>query len=953
VLKLNEIKKNYYVADTTVEALKGIKLNFRKNEFVSILGPSGCGKTTLLNIIGDLDKYTSGDLYINGRSTKEYKDRDWDVYRNHRIGFIFQSYNLIPHQTVLGNVELALTISGISKAERIEKAKKALDRVGLENQYYKKPNQLSGGQCQRVAIARALVNEPEILLADEPTGALDTVTSVQIMDLIKEIAQERLVIMVTHNPELAVEYSTRIVRLLDGEVTEDSNPFSDEDEALEVQSIHRALEEEQKALLASSDGAKKVKKKEKAKMSFWTAFKLSARNLWSKAGRTIMTCFAGSIGIIGVSAVLAVSTGVKGYIADMQDDMLSGNPITITENGYDLSSMMDAANTAAEKDPLGIIEGAVNVNSMIKYLAKTQDAVQSILKTNDLNDNYINFVKNMPEEYYSSMSFGYGIDVSNNVYTDFYVNKEMEGNEYKYHKNLSIGALISTYSAVLQKTEYKQFVTYVSQLTSGFSQIPGDEGYVLEQYDVLAGSYPKNKNEIILVVDQNQALTDLLLAQFGYYTQEEFLDIALSTEDDSIKIKDRFTYEELLDKTFTYYNNDTVYTKYSDSDMTMDFSSWPPKQVASSEYYDCEYKYNPYSDNFEGGEELKVVGILKLKENRSYGCLATGAYYTSDLTDYMLEANKDSEFNKYVESQPGEVIKSEIEYKMTEEGNTDITSLDIDGLIYYVDYWYKNDEGAYEIYSNTDPVAMSSGRGGSMSLVGTLDQTTLIMSFLQSENSESTSIAKNITLRNVAGNDTPNSIKIYPLDFDQKYMVTDYLDLWNDTDATINDSNGNVIENRTEVVYTDTVGLIIGMVNTLIDIITYALVSFTALSLVVSCVMIAIITYVSVMERIKEIGVIRSLGGRKKDVSHLFNAETFIIGGASGVVGIVVTYLLSLFLNLLVNGLSDGMVKTIARLTPLTAIIMICVSILLTCISGLIPARSAAKKDPVVALRTE
>lgn len=963
MLKLKNIKKNYFVADMTVEALKGINLNFRKNEFVSILGPSGCGKTTMLNIIGGLDKYTSGDLFINGRSTKEYKDRDWDVYRNHRIGFIFQSYNLIPHQTVLGNVELALTISGVSKAERIEKAKKALDRVGLQNQYYKKPNQLSGGQCQRVAIARALVNEPEILLADEPTGALDTVTSVQIMDLIKEIAQERLVIMVTHNPELAEQYSTRIVKLLDGNVLEDSNPFSEDDEALEVQEINKAIEEEEKALLATNEGAKKAKKKEKAKMSFWTAFKLSARNLWSKTGRTIMTCFAGSIGIIGVSAVLAVSSGVKGYIADMQDDMLSGNPITITETGYDLSSMMDAANTMADNDPLGIIEGAVNVNSMIKYLAKTQNAMNSLFKTNDLNDNYINFVKDMPEEYYSAMSFGYGIDVSNNIYTDFYANKEIENGEYKYHKNLSIAALISTYTGVLQKTDYSSFVTYVSQLNSGFSQLPASEEYVLGQYDVLAGHYPQNKNEVILVVDQNQALTDLLLAQFGYYTQEEFLDIAYSTNDSSISYKERFTYDELLDKKFTYYDNDTVFTKYSDDvtnnpdDFTFDFNTMTMKSKAK--VYDCEYKYNPYSDNFEGGEELKVVGILKLKENRSYGCLMSGAYYTEDFTKHMLDVNKDSEFNKYVNDLAGEAVKSSIDYKIV-NGAPDMTSIKISGLVYSTDFWYKNSEtGEVEFYSdknmmNPDPIIKS--RMGSMSLVGTLDQTAVIMGIIQSAGggeATSSSIAKNLTIRNIAGNDLPNSISIYPLDFDQKYMVTDYLDAWNDDSVTINNESGNAVENRTEVVYTDTVGLIIGMVNTLIDIITYALVAFTALSLVVSCVMIAIITYVSVMERIKEIGVIRSLGGRKKDVSHLFNAETFIIGGASGIVGIAVTYLLSFILNLIVRGVSDGMVKTIAKLTPLTAIIMIIISILLTCISGLIPARSAAKKDPVVALRTE
>lgn len=936
MLRLKDIKKVYRVADMKVDALKGVNLCFRKNEFVSILGPSGCGKTTLLNIIGGLDKYTSGDLFINGRSTKEYKDRDWDVYRNHRIGFIFQSYNLIPHQTVLGNVELALTISGISKAERIERAKKALDRVGLENQYYKKPNQLSGGQCQRVAIARALVNEPEILLADEPTGALDTVTSIQIMDLIKEIAKERLVIMVTHNPELAYEYSTRIVKLLDGNILEDSNPLSEENELLEIQQLAKEEKQDEEALVVDSKP-----KKEKAKMSLWTAFKLSLRNLLSKRGRTIMTTFAGSIGIIGVSMVLAVSSGVKGYIASMQDDMLSGNPITIAETGYDLSAMMDAADSMAKEDTLDIIDGHVNVDSMIQYLAKSKSAMDTLFKTNDLNENYINFIKNMPKEYYSSISYGYGIDVSNNIYTDFYVK---ENKDVNYHKNLSISALISTYTGVLQKTDYSDFTTYLTQLDSGFYQLPAGQSYILEQYDLLSGNFPQNKNEIVLVVDQKQALTDLLLAEFGYYSQEEFLDLAYATKDDSIDFKDRFTYDELLNKTFKYYPNDTVFTKYPSGDMR-------------AIMYDCEYQYNPYSTNFTNGEDLKVVGILRLKDSRSYGCLKTGAYYTKEFTDYMLDVNKNSEFSKYVKALPDDMLESSFSYTMV-DGNIDYTSIKMKGLIYSADYWYKNESGVYDFYSDsnrTDPANAS--KLGSTSLVGTLDQTAIIMGIISSmagsTGNDSVSISKNLTSRNIAAIDLPNLISIYPLDFDNKYMVTDYLDTWNNTKVEILDSNGNVINNRTEVVYTDSVGLIISLVNTLIDIITYALVAFTALSLVVSSVMIAIITYVSVMERIKEIGVIRSLGGRKKDVSHLFNAETFIIGAASGVVGIGVTYLLSIILNAIIFAISGGMVTNIAALPFALAIIMIVVSILLTCISGLIPASSAAKKDPVVALRTE
>ena len=473
MLKLSEIKKNYYVGDNVVEALKGIDLCFRKNEFVSILGPSGCGKTTLLNIIGGLDKYTSGDLFINGVSTKEYSDRDWDVYRNHRIGFIFQSYNLIPHQTVLGNVELALTIAGVSKAERRERAQKALDRVGLANQYYKKPNQLSGGQCQRVAIARALVNEPEILLADEPTGALDTETSVQIMDLIKEIANERLVIMVTHNPDLAIKYSTRIVKFLDGLVVEDSNPFSVEDEKAEIDNLlalEKAKEEEALAQIDQND-PKAVKEfnknknaKEKAKMSFWTAFRLSARNLWSKRGRSIMVGFAGSIGIIGVASVLSVSTGVRDYITSIQDDLLSGNPITVTAGTtYNVSTLMNSSSFKSNAEVF--IKGKwVNVNSLVTYLVNNQKALTNIVKNNELDQNYVNYVKSMPSEYYKAIQLDYGIDMSISVFTDFVCGDDPI--KEQYNRNISLKAITEVYSKCITQLNPEEYGVYSSTITS-------------------------------------------------------------------------------------------------------------------------------------------------------------------------------------------------------------------------------------------------------------------------------------------------------------------------------------------------------------------------------------------------------------------------------------------------------------------------------------------------------
>lgn len=905
MLKLKDIKKTYFVADTTVEALKGINLCFRKNEFVSILGPSGCGKTTMLNIIGGLDQYTSGDLTINGRSTKEYKDRDWDVYRNHRIGFIFQSYNLIPHQNILGNVELALTISGISKTERIERAKKALDRVGLANQYYKKPNQLSGGQCQRVAIARALVNEPEILLADEPTGALDTVTSVQIMDLIQEIAKERLVIMVTHNPDLAYKYSTRIVKLLDGNVLEDSNPYSEEEEAMEVSSA----EAEEEPVMVQE---KKQKTKEKAKMSFWTAFKLSAKNLWSKRGRTIMVGFAGSIGIIGVSLVLAVSSGIRTYIADMQEDMLSGNPITITQNAYDLDALMNAASFSEKVDALKK-EGYVNVNSLIEYLAKQNEMMNSIMIENKITPEYVQYLKDMPSEYYSAISFGYGIDVSNNIYTDFYETKADFENKTNA-KNLSLSALKTTYTSVLGKTSFAEYSSYITQLESGFQQLPADEDYILQQYDLIAGSgVAKNKNEVVLVLDQNEQLTDLLLAQLGYYSQDEFLNIAYKTDTNSPMYdasldKYEFSYEELLNKKFIYYPNDTVYTKLPTSVLNSDFT------------------YHPYSKDFivtdTQGVELTVTGILRLKDNISYGCLDSGIYYTKDLTEYILNDNLDengngkSEIVKYMQDNKIESIESGITIFKNDPENPIVY-----GLLYQVDCIY---EGV---------------RFYDYGICGQGDTTSILQLMMGSGSSDSntTSIKVNLTMRHVGGNNLSNDIRIYPSSFKQKDNVIAYLDAWNET--------------HTKITYTDMLSLVISMINTMIDIVTIALICFTAISLLVSTVMIGIITYVSVVERVKEIGVIRSLGGRKKDVSHLFNAETFIIGLVAGVFGIAVTYILSLIINLIIGAFVG--IYTIASLPVYQAFIMILISIILTCISGLIPARSAAKKDPVVALRTE
>ena len=1005
MLKLKGITKEYYVADTTVHALKGIDLCFRKNEFVSILGPSGCGKTTLLNIIGGLDKYTNGDLVIAGKSTKEFNDRDWDVYRNHRIGFIFQSYNLIPHQTILGNVELALTISGINKAERIERAKRALDRVGLAGQYNKRPNQLSGGQCQRVAIARALVNEPEILLADEPTGALDTVTSVQIMDLIKEIANEKLVIMVTHNPDLAEKYSTRIVNLLDGEVLNDSNPFTEEEEQAEIDSIKAEVKEEYEKGLAliDKDDTKAIKEynkkqnaAEKAKMSMWTAFKLSARNLYSKLKRSIMVVIAGSIGIIGVSAVLAVSQGVRDYISNMQDDLLSEYPIEIAESGVDYNALLNSS-IGSNSEKLEIVKGEINVNSLIDFLVRNEDALKELAYTNDFTMDYVKFVKSMPKKYYNDIALKYGIDITASIYTDYNVYKTdangkriTDGSDVQITntRTLSLHAITEYYTAMLEKTPYKDYSSLITNLSTVMSQSVSNKDYISTQYDVLSGSLPEKKEDVVIVLGDNDTLTDLMLAQLGYYTEDQFYNMIYKAGPqemrgaykESLDVK-RFKYEDLVGKTFTWYPNDKIYTDVSAEYNNQHYQRYAYNYEANTKTivennvyttaaggyglnYDLNLKYVE-DDWSNSGLKLNVCGIVRRKSNVQYGALNTGLLYTEDLARYIISRNIESNIAKSIK-QYGSI------YSITQ--NLQGFELPI-GIFYKLQFLYdkelknetyengsksvlvgKSNTGimkTFMSYLSSASPSSGAGIGGSGASSGASSE---LMQYLN---------LKTMDLNGVAGTYLPEKIEVYPVDFNSKYLVTDYLDQWNDKKepVTIYDFNNNFEETastytlqaseREKIKYTDSIEIIIKILNTMVDIVTIALIIFTALSLVVSTVMVAIITYVSVVERIKEIGVIRALGGRKKDVSHLFNAETFMIGLASGIFGVLVTLILSVIGNIIVGFASGGMVTKIANLTWVNALVMISLSVVLTSIAGLIPARSAAKKDPVVALRTE
>lgn len=888
MLQLKKINKDYIVGGSKIHALKDINLEFRKSEFVSILGPSGCGKTTLLNIIGGLDHYTTGDLVIDNVSTKDYKDRDWDTYRSHRVGFIFQSYNLIPHQTILENVELALNISGMEKKERVKKAKMALDKVGLKNQYNKKPNQLSGGQCQRVAIARALVNDPEVLLADEPTGALDSETSVQIMNLIQEIAKNCLVIMVTHNPELADKYSTRIIKLLDGQAIYDSNPFVSSDE---------------------KEGDLRVKKttRKKSKLSLWSAFKLSAKNLYSKFKRTFMVCIAGSIGIIGVATVLAISSGVQGYIVNMQNDMLSGNPITISEESIDLSSLISSQSNSTKKNVVksSIEDGYVNVDSVIEQLIASSKSLSSYKISNTITQDYIDYLFTMPKEYYSDIFLDYGVNLANNVYTEF----DFEGQD---NNNLSLSSALQIYTSMLNKTEYSEFSQYISTISETFMQAPDNKDFILSQYDII--SSPTNSkiatksNEIMLVVDEDTALSDLLLAQLGYYSQEEFFNIVYKASESANYNqsiwKDKFSYDELIGKTFTWYPNDTIFDK---TDESLSYASVNP------------FSYNAYEQaDWTTGKELTITAILRPKKNVSYGCLESGVYFTSALTKEIILDSLTSEIVNYL------IANEEDAFNSTSYNGTSV------GITYTYHFNYLDQD-----YTETG-------------FVGSVSQSSAIIGSMTGQNLPT---YYTLTMRELGGCNMPSEIKVYPSDFNYKDQITTFLNKWNSDEVLI--VNGKAIspDERSDIKFSDNLQLIINLINNLIDIVTTALIAFTALSLVVSTVMVAIITYVSVMERVKEIGVIRSLGGRKRDVSRLFIAETFIIGAVSGIIGIGITYAISGVINLIVGKMFG--IYTIASLSPMSAIVMICISIALTLISGLIPANLAAKKDPVEALRTE
>lgn len=895
MLELNDIKKDYVSGSTTVSALKGINLRFRDCEFVSILGQSGCGKTTMLNIIGGLDKYTSGDLKINGVSTKNYKDRDWDFYRNNSIGFVFQSYNLIPHQTVLSNVELALTLSGVSKAERKKRAIEALEKVGLGEQIHKKPNQMSGGQMQRVAIARALVNNPDILLADEPTGALDTETSIQIMELLKEISKDRLIIMVTHNPELAKNYSTRIVRLLDGVITDDSDPYSLEDMEADIRAKEAAK------VKTSEKKIKKSGKKQKTSMSFFTALSLSFNNLMTKKTRTILTAFAGSIGIIGIAMILSISNGIQLYIDRVQRDTLSSYPITLQAEAIDISSMVSSmtgnSDSEEHEDKSKIYSNDI-MGDMINTMVKE-------VKSNNLSEfkKYIENGSSDIKSYVSDIQYSY--DVPLNIYMKDTSNGVEQLNPGTMFDSIYGEGATSASSSMSSGMGMGMFSN-----SSVWNQLLGNQQVLDEQYDVLAGHWPENFNEVVLVADKNNEVDDYTLYSLGLKDPEEVRTLfkkmmigeSYETEKDT-----SYTFDEILDTEFKLVMPTDMY-KYNDVTGTWDDYS-----------KDDKYMTNVVNN----GTDIKVCGIIRPNDDAVSTSLSSGIGYTAKLTEYIIEEVKNSEIAKAQLADTSVDVFTGVPFD--NDRNTEITMDDVNAYM-----------ATLSPEESAQMQAMTSGMSDDQILQ-------LFSASLKARTTDAT-LDSNKSKLGITDLDTPSQIDIYATDFDSKEKVQNIIKDYNKLQQD-DGKEENVIN------YTDYVGIMMSSVSTIINAISYVLIAFVAISLIVSSIMIGIITYISVLERTKEIGVLRSIGASKKDVSRIFNAETLIEGFVSGALGIVVTLLLCIPANALIKHLTD--ISNVAQLPVAGGVILIIISMFLTFIAGLIPAKLAAKKDPVVALRSE
>ena len=871
MLKLENIKKDYVTGDTTVHALKGVSIEFRKNEFVSILGQSGCGKATLLNIIGGLDNYTDGDLIISGKSTKTFKDRDWDNYRNHSVGFIFQSYNLIPHQSVLSNVELALTLSGVSKAERRRRAKEALEKVGLGDQLSKKPNEMSGGQMQRVAIARALVNNPEILLADEPTGALDSETSLQIMDLLKEIAKDRLVIMVTHNPDLAKEYSTRIVRLLDGNIIDDTMPYTSENEQYK------------------DEGNQK-----RPSMSFFTALSLSLNNLMTKKTRTFLTAFAGSIGIIGIALILSLSSGVNAYIASVEEETLSSYPITIEQTGMDISDLVSDLTEKAE------VKGNEEAEPDRIYSNNIMTDMMSTM-VNGLSSNNLSLLKKhieeTPEFKENSSEIEYQYSTVMNIYTE-------DG------KRVNPNTVLSTLFGG-SSSENSAKVTPMSAFrnTEVWNRLFDNTELLEKQYDVVAGHMPKNYNEIVLVVDKNNRISDYTLYSLGLKDSpelEEMMKKAQAGEKIEATEEVSYSYDDILNLKFKLLCNTDYFEKNSDG-------TWSDK--TSDELY--------VQSQLQNAEDITVVGILRPSDESVTDATSGFVGYTGALMEHLINKVNDSEIVKQQKENSDKNIFTGRPF----ESNTE--NMTYDGLISYIATLPNDKQAEYNAY-------IGQMKASNMSDEQIVER---FKSAIETEDSSAT-LDGNLSLMGVSDLDEPSAINIYPKDFEAKETVSDLITDYN-----------NKAEDQNKITYTDYIGLMLSSVTTIINAISYILIAFVSISLVVSSIMIGIITYISVLERTKEIGILRAMGASKRDVSRVFNAETLIVGFVAGAIGIGITLLLLIPANAIIAVLTD--ISGLAALPIEGGITLVVISMLLTFIAGLFPAKIAAKRDPVKALRSE
>ncbi len=1007
MLELKNISKDYLAGENTVHALKGISLTFRKSDFVSILGPSGCGKTTMLNIIGGLDKYTDGDLIINNRSTKGYKNRDWDAYRNHSVGFVFQSYNLIPHQTVLQNVELALSLSGVSKSERRKRAKEALEKVGLGNQFSKKPGEMSGGQMQRVAIARAIVNNPDIILADEPTSTLNTETSLQVMEILKEISKDKLVIMVTHNPELAEKYSTRIIKMLDGKITDDSNPLTEEE--IKNESAIAAESTEVKK-------AKKNKKNSKPSMSFATSFGLSLKNLFTKKGRTILTSFAGSIGIIGIALIFSVSHGMTTYIDTVQEETLSSYPLTLEAQHVDMGSLLTTFMGKATS-------GNKHENDAVYQKAMFYDLVNSLnsMKTNE-NDlkafkKYLETkLKNEPD---SSLDNAInGIQYTYN--TDLLV----------YTKNIDGEIIRSDSQALLQDLLIEHFGMDLSSMmsfsedimgsssssTMGFGNsavlwqelLPAKDGGTInplieKQYDLITGSWPKEYNEIVLVVDENNEIDDMTLYALGLISKEDIDALAVAAKNkESLDVEhQKWTYKEILNMKFRTIFNSDCFSYDEKNDIYTDLRS----TSAGLKYL------------YDNGTDLKVSGIIRPKEDAVSSMIKGKIGYTNKLTEYIINNSKKSdavkaqldnpakdiftglpfkentgnltkeekasEFKSYVEKlNPKEKAETYVKI-MSIPSNEQLTAT-VDGII--------SQTSSKDVNEILKTILISKMNMSEKEVEGyisklpkddieemfkaivteqvKLEYATAVQTQLQSLSEEQsvqalemamktfsteqfvsfydevlefseTTYEKNLKELGCVDLENPATINLYASSFENKDIIEDAIKNYNSD-----------VDELEKITYTDYFGIMMSSITTIINAITYVLIAFVAVSLIVSSIMIGVITLISVQERTKEIGILRAIGASKRNVSSMFNAETVIIGFTSGTLGVIVTYLLCIPINIILQHLTG--IANLKAILPLPiAFVLIVISVILTLFAGIIPSRSAAKKDPVVALRTE